>query len=491
MPQKRSIPLTQRVPSLNRAILATWLFFSPATGRIGGIHQVDTTSSDTESDINEMLNRTKWAGYQLHPPQRRLQQVHNYCGSDWTSANSQCTTPCPDGESTWCPGGESCFADVTSCPGMIVGATTGDAHATMGSVEAATVVEETETSAFHAVYNNMDPPPDLASPSHCPQIFSPVHIGYYQSWARYRSCHPVSPSSIPTAGLSHLIYSFAGINRAGKLDAYNGVVDEFSAYTEFNSLKNSNGRLQTLIAVGGWTFDQSLFTAVASTEESRSIFASSCVEFMNTHGFDGVDIDWEYPVSRQGMEEDYTNLVLLIKTMREVFGSQYLITIAIPANVEKLHQGYDLGSLAQYVDWFHIMSYDIHGAWDEVAGSNTDMPYIRDTVDYLLSYVNAEKLVLGMASYGRSVALRDGSCTVAGCPIDGGAITGCSGELGFLPYFELKESYIDTGKYDSLLFNEVTGSMEMVVSDDDGGKVWVSLDVEQSWKVKGEFANEK
>jgi hypothetical protein len=55
----------------------------------------------------------------------------------------------------------------------------------------------------------------------------------------------------------------------------------------------------------------------------------------------------------------------------------------------------------------------------------------------------------------------------------------------------LKESYIDTKKYDSLLFNEVTGSMEMVVPADSGGKVWISLDVEQSWRVKQELANEK
>ena len=89
------------------------------------------------------------------------------------------------------------------------------------------------------------------------------------------------------------------------------------------------------------------------------------------------------------------------------------------------------------------------------------------------------------------MALTDGTCTTAGCPINGGEITGCSGELGFIPYFELKEIYIDVGKYDSLLYNEVTGSMEMVVTADSGGKVFISLDVEQSWKVKQEFAKEK
>jgi chitinase len=321
-------------------------------------------------------------------------------------------------------------------------------------------------------------------PSHCPAT-PQVHIGYYQSWSRYRTCHPVSPSSIPTTGLSHLIYSFAGI-KDGKLDAYNGVVEEFSAYAEFNSLG-----VQTLIAVGGWTFDQSLFTEVASTLESRTLFADSCVQFMMTHGFAGLDIDWEYPVTRQGSSQDYTNLVLLIQALRAAFGTNYLLTVAIPSNIDTLTQGYNLQEIQKEVDWFHIMSYDIHGSWDSIAGSNTDYGFISDTVEYLMQYVPPEKLVLGLASYGRSVSLVDSTCTTAGCEINGGAITGCSGELGFLPYFELKEKYIDTKNYDSLLFNDVTKSMEMVVNDGAGGKVWISLDVEQSWKVKVDFANEK
>lgn len=429
-----------------------------------------------------------------------MQEVHNYCGVDWGSANSQCSMPCPDGESTYCPGGESCFADVTSCPGMIVSAGGASvagvgvgAAATLGGADPQMLSGAMEdTAGLGATSEIIAPTPETVStnvlPSHCSSQAPQVHIGYYQSWARYRTCHPVAPSSINTHGLTHLIYSFAGIKN-GKLDAYNGVVEEFGAYTEFNSLKSQG--VKTLIAVGGWTFAQSLFSEVSRTPEARATFASSCVEFMNTHSFDGLDIDWEYPVTRQGKPEDFDNLVLLVQALREAFGSSYLLTMAIPASVDKLSQGYDLANIAPSVDWLHIMSYDVYGAWDENAGSNTDMVYIRETVDYLLSHVPSDKLVLGMASYGRSVALQDSTCTTAGCPINGGAITGCSGELGFIPYFELKESYIDTMQYESLLFNEVTGSMEMVVPNDNGGKVWISLDVEQSWRVKQDFANEK
>jgi hypothetical protein len=41
-------------------------------------------------------------------------------------------------------------------------------------------------------------------------------------------------------------------------------------YELFNSLKDSNPELKTLIAVGGWTFSQSRFVYAASTPTTRA-----------------------------------------------------------------------------------------------------------------------------------------------------------------------------------------------------------------------------
>lgn len=170
-------------------------------------------------------------------------------------------------------------------------------------------------------------------------------------------------------------------------------------------------------------------------------------------------------------------------------GGTGLITMAIPCNPDKLNEGYDLPSLAQHLDWFHLMSYDIYGAWDSIAGSNTDMPYIEMTVDYILNQgVDSSQLTLGFASYGRSMKLDNsgGACTTMGCPISGPGMTGCSGEAGFSPYFELMEQYVDTGNYKSLLLNEVTKSMEMVV-DTVEGEVLVSFDEKESFLMKHDY----
>ena len=69
---------------------------------------------------------------------------------------------------------------------------------------------------------------------------------------------------------------------------------------ELNGLKTQNPALKTLIAIGGWTFSTSsatsgIFPAVASQAGPRATFAASAVAFARKYGFDGIDIDWEYP----------------------------------------------------------------------------------------------------------------------------------------------------------------------------------------------------
>ena len=212
------------------------------------------------------------------------------------------------------------------------------------------------------------------------------------------------------------------------------------------------------------------------------------MDFLTQHGFDGLDFDWEYPVTRQGRPEDYDNFPLLVQAVRDAFlesgHDDWLLTMAIPVNPEKLDEGYDLPSLASQLDWFNLMSYDIFGSWDDVAGSNTDMGYVRMTVDYIVQRgIQPSQMALGMATYGRSSVLTDATCNTAGCPINGPGLLGCSGEQGFSPYFELMETYVNTGNYDSVLLNEKTGSMEMIVQ----GNVFVSLDVQQSFMIKYDY----
>ena len=97
-----------------------------------------------------------------------------------------------------------------------------------------------------------------------------------------------------------------------------------------------------MIAAGGWT-GSGRFSDVALTAESRRKFAQSAVDVVIRRSpglFDGIDIDWEYPVggglpTNAARPEDYDNCTLLLRELRreldaqgERDGRQYLLTIA-------------------------------------------------------------------------------------------------------------------------------------------------------------------
>lgn len=83
---------------------------------------------------------------------------------------------------------------------------------------------------------------------------------------------------------------------------------------------------------------------------------------MDTYGFDGVDLDWEYPAAddRGGVEADTQNYVSLVKEIKSAFGSKYGVSMTLPTSYWYL-QHFDLAGIQPYVDWFNLMAYDLHG----------------------------------------------------------------------------------------------------------------------------------
>jgi chitinase len=156
-------------------------------------------------------------------------------------------------------------------------------------------------------------------------------VAYYPGWATYGRNYQVS--DIDASKITHINYAFANVSTAGEVivgDPY-ADTDKFfpgdcwdagckrGNFNQLNKLKASNPHLKTLISVGGWTWSAN-FSNAASTDALRTVFADSAVKFVRDWGFDGVDIDWEYPVgggAQAGLPEDKQNFTLLLQKLNE------------------------------------------------------------------------------------------------------------------------------------------------------------------------------
>jgi GH18 family chitinase len=109
---------------------------------------------------------------------------------------------------------------------------------------------------------------------------------------------------------------------------------------------------------------------MASTSAGRKSWSKSVLSTMMLYGFDGVDLDWEYPVAsdRGGSSEDKENYIKLLQELRSVFdesGISYGISFTIPTSYWYLQHFNISGMVADTgVDWVNVMSYDLHGTWD-------------------------------------------------------------------------------------------------------------------------------
>lgn len=56
--------------------------------------------------------------------------------------------------------------------------------------------------------------------------------------------------------------------------------------------------------MGGWNEGSTIYSNVANSPHLRSIMVSNVVNFCKKYGFDGFDLDWEYPGLRGGASTD-------------------------------------------------------------------------------------------------------------------------------------------------------------------------------------------
>ena len=206
--------------------------------------------------------------------------------------------------------------------------------------------------------------------------------------------------------LSHVIYAFANVTVEGSCVSVNPKDDQVN-FPQLQNLQEDYPQLLMLISVGGANHSIN-FSAVCAAAATRADLAQSCVEFMTQNGFDGIDIDWEFPAAA-----DSENFSALLQELRsrldvqgETDGRQYLLTIAAPAGPDNI-ANLQLAQIYPLLDWINLESYDFSTA--SSGKTNFNAPLFTEKGDlsvsaavnsYLAAGVPSDKIVMGVRFVG-------------------------------------------------------------------------------------------
>ncbi|CCH58077.1 hypothetical protein TBLA_0A02790 [Henningerozyma blattae CBS 6284] len=296
---------------------------------------------------------------------------------------------------------------------------------------------------------------------------------YYSNWSPY-SPRKHFPHDIDFSRISHVYYSFFLVNgdngkvelgdkwsdiemdlykplsiKLGKLknkvDVYEEPQTQSTIKTnlpkgcigEFFYLRNSkllptintenSKNFKMIMTIGGWS-NRDSFPKMAKSPQKIHNFVTSAIEMMFEYGFDGIDLDWEFPKNntqepavylkimqqlRQGMneleEEIYKNSAVPVEERKH-----FQLSVASPAFEEKLSV-LPIKEMNKVLDYWNMMTYDYNGEWSEKTGYHSNL-YDGSKVKHDEEVLNADsaikymietqgvepnKLVLGLAGYGR------------------------------------------------------------------------------------------
>jgi chitinase len=260
-------------------------------------------------------------------------------------------------------------------------------------------------------------------------------VGYYPNWQWYDRNHLVDPETLDYEKYTVINYAFFRPLADGGIISTDSWADEnlllgpmiwwpVQTHDSTRSLPYlaRQAGVKVIPSIGGWN-DSYNFAGIAADPAKRQTFTQSCLSLIAMYGFDGIDLDWEYPgyAPNGGTPADKQNFTLLLQELRNGLddleiqnGKEYLLTSCFAASQEKM-ENIEWSNVVPLVDMVNLMTYDFHGPWDPESNFNAplyspaagDPDWCIDGAFTLLTQtfsVPPQKINIGVAFYGKALA---------------------------------------------------------------------------------------
>ncbi|KAL1492113.1 hypothetical protein ABEB36_012603 [Hypothenemus hampei] len=343
-------------------------------------------------------------------------------------------------------------------------------------------------------------------------------VCYFTNWAWYRQGQgKYLPEDIDENLCTHIVYGFA------VLDFSNLIIKAHDSWADFDNqfykrvVAYKSKGIKVSIAIGGWNDSQGdKYSRLVNNPENRNRFIEHLVKFLHKWGFDGLDLDWEYPKCwqvdcKKGPDSDKQAFSAFVKELKQAFKPKgYLLSAAVSPSKTVIDAGYDVPVLGEYLDWVAVMTYDFHGQWDKQTGHvaplfyhpEDEIAWFNAVIFFFLYYISfnflllqnfsihywisegvpRRKIVMGMPLYGQAFRLENaannGLNAKAPGPGEAGEYTKAA---GFLAYYEICNNIQNKG------WTVVQDPKRRIGPYAYKGNQWVSFDDQEMIRIKSEY----